>query len=176
MIRTLFVAAITAILAAPAAHAQATAGKAAVNDTLFATAAALGGLAEVSLSELGVQKATDPELKRFSQQMIDEHRRMNNELWTLASQKRISLPRTVDARAQFCAQSLAGLSGEEFDRCYAKAQHVAHMDSVAIFEAEAQRGLDSDMRALAAKGLTHIRQHLATIKPIAMKYEREQPK
>ena len=83
---------ITATLAAPAAHAQATAGKAAVNDTLFATAAALGGLAEVSLSELGVQKATDPELKRFSQQMIDEHTRMNNELWTLASQKRISLP------------------------------------------------------------------------------------
>jgi hypothetical protein len=34
---------------------------------------AIGGMAVVSLAELGVQKATDTELKRFSQQKIDEH-------------------------------------------------------------------------------------------------------
>jgi putative membrane protein len=183
MIRILSLAALAAIVAAPAAHAQATtppgarpqgtAARAAVNDSLFAAAAASGGLAEVSISEVGLQRATDPELKRFSQQMIDEHTRVNQELITLAAQKRIPLPRTMDARAQFCAESLAGLTGEEFDRCYAKAQLIAHMDSVAAFEAEAERGLDPNIKAFAAKTLPHVKDHLKTIKPIAMKYEDE---
>ena len=83
--------------------------------------------------------------------------------------------RTVDPKSQFCAQSLAGLSGEKFDRCYAKAQLVIHMDSVAMFEAEAERGQDPEVKALAAKALPHIKHHLATIKPIAMRYEKEHP-
>jgi len=195
MIRSLTLAALAAALLAPAARAQVvgaqgnapqgtaaqgtatqgTATKAAVNDSLFAMAAADGGLTEVTLSELGVQKATDPELKRFSQQMVEEHTRMNAELMALASRKGVTLPRTVDVRSQFCAQSLAGLSGQEFDRCYAKAQLVVHLDSVATFEAEAERGMDPEMKGLASKSLTHIKQHLAQIKPIAMRYEQEKP-
>jgi len=152
---------------------QGTAGQAAVNDSLFAAAAAAGGLTEVEISQIGVQRATDPELKQFSQRMIDEHTRMNQELMTLAAQKQVALPRTLDPRAQFCAQSLAGLSGEEFDRCYAKAQLVAHLDSVETFEAEAQRGMDADMRALASKSLPHIKEHLNMIKPIAMRFDKD---
>ena len=45
------------------------------------------------------------------------------------ARKGMALPRAISAGHQFCAQSLAGLSGEEFDRCYAKAQLVLHMDS-----------------------------------------------
>jgi len=183
MIRTLTLAAFAAALIAPLARAQApatatgtgTAGKMAVNDSLFAMAAADGGLSEVTLAELGAQKATDPQLKSFSQQMIAEHTKMNSELTALAARKGMALPRTVSVGHQFCAQSLAGLSGEEFDRCYAKAQAVLHMDSVAKFEAEAERGQDPDVRALAAKALPHIKDHLKAIKPIAMKYEKEKP-
>ena len=71
---------------------------------------------ELTLSQLGVQRATDPELKRFSERMIEEHTRMNNELRTLTAQKGMRMPEMVDVRSQFFAQSLAGLSGEEFDR------------------------------------------------------------
>jgi len=145
----------------------------AVNDTLFAAAAASGGLAELSISELGVQRATDPQLKQFSQRMIDEHTRMNTELMQLAAKKQIPLPRALDYRAQFCGQSLAGLSGEEFDRCYSKAQLLSHMDAVGIFEAEAERGQDPEVKALAAKALPHIKDHLRTIRPIAIKFEKE---
>jgi len=152
---------------------QAGRGQAAVNDALFAAAAADGGLTELSLSQLGVQRATDPELKQFSQQMIEDHTRMNAELKSLAAQKGIALPQMIGYRSQFCAQSLAGLSGEEFDRCYAKAQLVAHMEAVGQFEAEAQRGMDPDVKALAAKALPRIKEHLKMIKPIAKKYMNE---
>jgi putative membrane protein len=152
---------------------QTTASRAVVNDALFAAAAADGGMSELSLSQLGMQKATDPELKRFSQQMIEEHTRMNAELTSLAAQKGIPLPRTIGYRSQFCAQSLAGLSGEEFDRCYAKAQFLAHMDAVATFEAEAHSGPDRDVMALASKALPRIKEHLKMIKPIAKRYMQE---
>ncbi len=144
-----------------------------VNDALFAAAAADGGLTEVTLSQLGYQKATDPELKRFSQMMIEEHSRMNAELKALVDRKGIPVPQAVDARSQFCAESLAGLSGEEFDQCYAKAQLVVHMEAVATFEAEARRGMDGDVKALALKALPKIKEHLKMIKPIAMNYEKE---
>jgi len=154
---------------------QGNTAKAAVNDALFAASAASGGLAEVTVSELGRQRATSDELKRFSQQMVDDHTRMNRELMDLAARKQLALPRQPDVRAQFCAQSLAGLSGAEFDRCYAKAQCVIHMDSVAMFEAEAERGQDPEMRALAARALPRIKEHLRMIKPIAERYEKEKP-
>jgi putative membrane protein len=188
MIRTLTLAAVAAIaIAVPvraqvpasrgpatqAAGARTAAVSSAVNDPLFAAAAASAGMAEVNLSEIGLQGATDPELKQFSQRMVAEHTKMNQELVNLVAQTRIAIPQTIDARAQFCAESLAGLSGEKFDHCYAKAQLVAHMDAVAIFEAEAERGQDPDIKALAAKALPHIKEHLKTIKPIAMRYEKE---
>src|SRR4051794_18487537 len=113
MSRSLTLAALAIVLAVPTARAQqGTAAKMAVNDSLFAAAAGTGGLIEVQLSELGAQRATDQELKQFSQRMIAEHTRMNQELMTLAAQKGIALPRTIDARGQFCAQSLAGVSGQ----------------------------------------------------------------
>jgi len=155
--------------------AQGTANRAGVNDALFSAAAASGGLAEVTISKLGLQKATDNELKQFSQQMVDEHTKVNRELTDLAARKGITLPASPDIRATFCAESLNGLSGEEFDRCYAKAQLVTHMDAVAMFEAEAERGLDPDIKAFAARTLPHIKGHLKMIKPIAMRYEKEKP-
>ncbi len=172
MIRPLTFAALAAALVAPSARAQTPAP---VSDTLFAAAAADGGLIELTMAELGVQKATDPALKKFSQEMVQAHTKMNAQLMALAAQKNVPLPKTIDVRAQFCGQSLAGLSGEEFDRCYSKAQLLIHMESVSTFEAEAERGQDPDMKALAAKALPHIKDHLKEIKPIAMKYEKEKP-
>ncbi|HWE40711.1 MAG TPA: DUF4142 domain-containing protein [Isosphaeraceae bacterium] len=155
------------------ANAAQTGNQGAVNDALFAAAAAIDGMAEVQLAELGERKATDPELKRFSRQMLDEHTRMNRELTDLAARKRVALPQNVDQRAAFCAQSLAGLSGEEFDRCYAKAQFVAHMGTLAAFEAEARRGQDADIKALASRAVPHIKDHLRQIKPIAQRYMKD---
>src|SRR5262249_49492893 len=164
MIRSLTLAALAAGLITAAASAQVAAPRtspiqdagvarisatqSAVSDELFAAAVSSGGLAEVNVSRIGIERATDPELKRFSQQMVQVHTQMNQELVNLVAQKGIRVPQVIDARAQFCAESLAGLSGEKFDKCYAKAQLVMHMDAVALFEAEAERGLDHQMKAL----------------------------
>ena len=173
MTRHMRLAALASCLLVPAAaQAQGTAPKAAVSDMLFASAAADCGMAEVMMSELGVQKATHPDLKKFSEHMVAMHTKMNAELTKLASSKGATLPKAVTDGHKFCYQNLAGLSGEEFDGCYAKAQLIAHMGTLAAFEAEAERGQDPEMKAFAAKGVAHIKEHIKEIKPIAMHYEK----
>jgi len=147
-------------------------GDAPVNDWLFAEAAALGGMAELQLSEVGIQKTKCDDLKNFSKQMIEDHTKLNQELTALAVRKRVTLPRTLDARAQFCAQSLSGLSDEQFDKCYSKAQLQSHMEALSAFEAEAQRGQDPDMKSFASRAVPHIKQHLDMIKAICEKEEK----
>lgn len=188
MIRSLALATIAVIAATLPARAQSpvqsrigqadrsagiTSTKSAVPDALFAAAAGSGGMAEVNVSQIGLQRSTDPELRQFSQKMIDDHTKLNEQMVNVLAQKGMRIPMGIDARAQFCAESLSGLSGEEFDKCYAKAQLVMHMDAVGAFEAEVQRGQDPDIKALAAKALPIIKEHLKTIKPIAMRYEKE---
>ncbi len=46
------------------------------------------------------------------------------------------------------------------------------MDAQAMFEAEAERGQDADMRALATKTLARIKANIKLIKPIAKRYEK----
>ena len=74
--------------------------------------------------------------------MIEDHTPLNKELLQTAGQKRMAIPTTLGPCARFCLQSLSGLSGEDFDRCYAKAQLAAHMEAVAAFKAESERGRD----------------------------------
>jgi len=171
MIRSLSLAALASCLLAPSAAVAQTSAKAPVSDMLFASAAADCGMAEVMMSELGVKKATDPQLKKFSEHMVEMHTKMNGMLAGLATSKGAMLPKAVSDGHKFCYQNLAGLSGEDFDACYAKAQLLAHMSTLAAFEAE--RGQDPEIKAFAAKGVSHIKDHIKEIKPIAMGYEKK---
>jgi putative membrane protein len=146
---------------------------ASVDDTLFSAAAACGSMGELSLSRIGQERATDALLKQFSERMIVDHTRLSSELKAIASGKGMALPHSSSYAVQFCEQSLQGLSGGEFDRCYAQAQLLAHMQAVAIFEAEAKRGGDQDLAAFARRALPVIKEHLRTIKPIASKYSNQ---
>ena len=153
----------SAAVLVPAARAQTTANRGPVNDSLFAADAAAGGLAQLSFSGIGLPKATDPGPRTFSQQMIDVHARLNQELTTLAAQKQIALPRPLDARARFCGEGLGGVPREDFDRCYAKARLAAHREAVAAFEAKAERGQGSRIKALAAEALPVLKMYLKMI-------------
>jgi len=168
-------AALVATTVSGQAPTTSTTEKRPVSDALFAAAAADSGLAEVTISQIGLTRATDADLKRFSQTMIDDHSKANAELMSLANVRGVALPRTIDPRSQFCAQSLAGLSGEEFDRCYAKAQCAAHEEAITAFETEIERGQDPEIKAFASRVLPKIKQHHEMIKPIAKRLEKANP-
>ena len=135
-----------------------------MNDGLFAAAAAGAGLCEVTSSQLAVERASNPEVKRFAQQMIADHTRANQELMTLAAQKGMVLPAALPIPAQATLVALEGVSGEEFDKCYVKDQIAAHIQAVGLFEAEAERGQDPQLKAWAAKTVPVLKDHLMMVK------------
>ena len=81
--------------------------KASGKDQQFLRHAASDGLAEVQLGQMAAERATNPEVQRFGQQMVTDHTKANQELMALAQSKNVSIPAKIDKQHQKTAQALA---------------------------------------------------------------------
>lgn len=130
-------------------------------DNQFVMDAAHGGMAEVRLGQLALQRATDPQVKQFAQRMIQEHTQANAELMRLTTQKRINAPTDVGPKYQAAMMRLMQLSGAEFDQAYMNEAGVnAHLESAAVYQRQAALGLDPDLKAFASRTLPRVQGHL----------------
>jgi putative membrane protein len=87
-------------------------------DKIFAIKAAQGGLAEVQLGKLVAEKATDPEVKAFGLQMVEDHTKINDQLKTIAQRQGLTLPESMGAQDRATYDGLEKLPGPTFDRAY----------------------------------------------------------
>ena len=62
------------------------------DDKKFIMESLHGGMMEVELGKMAVDKASSADVKQFGQRMVDDHSKANDELMQLASQKGISMP------------------------------------------------------------------------------------
>jgi putative membrane protein len=129
-------------------------------DETFVIKAAHGGMAEVDLGKLAVEKASSDDVKKFGQRMIDDHGKANEELKMLAQNKHITLPTDLDPHAKAMHDRLAKLSGPAFDRAYMQAMVIDHKKDVNEFRMEAKSGKDPDIKGWAAKTLPTLEEHL----------------
>jgi len=153
-------------------------------DQKFIHEAAKGGMMEVQMGRLGVQKAQNDQVKQFAQRLIDDHTKANSELKQLAASKGITLPddkfagtsetdRTkvreeTDSTAHMShpMKKLETLSGTDFDREFVRMAVSDHEKDVKEFEKEAQKADDSDVRAFAQKTAPTLREHLQQAKSL----------
>ena len=129
-------------------------------DQKFLTEAAKGGIAEVELGKIAVEKGSSPEVKSFGQRMVDDHGRGGEELKTLAKNKSLTLSADIDAKDKALRDRLLKLSGDGFDRAYMAAMLDDHRKDVYAFRIEARSGKDPDVKAWAAKTLPMLTEHL----------------
>ena len=163
MTRAVLAAALITLTAATMWHTavEAQANRAATpGDAMFVAKAAAGGMAEVELGRLAVEKAYTPDVKRFAQRMIDDHGKAGEELAILAQHKAVSLSTGVDAEHRALREKLAKLSEEAFDRVYMQAMLSGHRKVANEFGTESRLGTDTEIRAWAAKMLPVIQQHV----------------
>jgi putative membrane protein len=132
----------------------------------FVKDAAIGGLTEVELGKLASQKATSDSVKQFGQKMVDDHSKANEQLKTLASQKKIDVPSSLDSKHQSRVDKLSQLSGAEFDRAYIKDQLKDHQQDVSEFRRESENGSDPDIKKWASDTLPTLEQHLSMVKDL----------
>jgi putative membrane protein len=125
----------------------------------FVKEAAQGGMAEVELGRLAVERAQDPDIKQFAQRMIDDHGRANDELKQLAQRKKWKLPTGMSSKQQMTYNMLHDKAGADFDREYAKVMAEDHDRDVKMFEAYSEHGKDADLKSFAASTLPTLRDH-----------------
>ena len=138
-----------------------------MSDTTFATKAAIGGMAEVALGKLALTKTSDAKIKDFANMMVMDHGKANAELKTIAKNKNMMLPATVDAEHQAKMDSLKALSGAAFDKGYTAVMIEGHKKTLALMQGEAASGKDADLKAFAAKTAPVVQTHLDAINKIS---------
>ena len=92
-------------------------------------------MAEIELAKLALQQASDSNVKKFAQMMVDDHSKAGTRLQALASQHRIDMAAHSAAANDDHAKELAGKRGAEFDREYADTMVEAHEEFVNALEA-----------------------------------------
>lgn len=135
-------------------------------DSTFAMKAAQGGMAEVKLGQLAAEKATNPDVKAFGQQMVDDHTKANDNLKAVAQSENMTLPSDVNAKQQAMYDKLSKLSGPAFDKAYVNDMVKDHEEDVKEFQKESNSGKDPKIKDFASTTLPVLQGHLSKIKGI----------
>lgn len=132
----------------------------------FLVQAMRDSLAEIEMCELALEKTSNDEIKMFSQQMLDEHNRMGQQIGRLASKKKLDLPKELMPEHRTAIDEMAKLSGIEFDRRFMDENVKEHEKDVQLFQDCADKEDDAEIRDLAEKGAQMFGQHLSMAKEI----------
>lgn len=148
--------------------AMGTSSKLSPSDQKFIKGAAEGGMAEVELGKLAMQKASSDDVKRFGQRMVDDHSKANDKLKEVAASLGVTLPQHLNAKDEATKERLSNLSGDQFDKAYMRDMVKDHKADVAAFRTESNAGRDASIKSFAAQTLPTLRDHLKdaqTIEP-----------
>lgn len=132
------------------------------DDVEFMEQAAISGMFEIEAAKLATSRGTHPDIRSFAEMMVSDHQKLDQDLKALAKRKNVTLPSTLDEdHREKLAELSEAAKGEEFDQKYAEMMVDGHDKTVETFEDTADDAVDSEVKALAAKGLPTLKMHKA---------------
>ncbi|WP_309564954.1 DUF4142 domain-containing protein [Methylobacillus flagellatus] len=142
-------------------------------DKHFIENAAQAGKAEIAASELAKTKSKNPEVLKFANTMITDHKKAYSELSDLAKQKGVEIPTEPSLVQKGKAKLLESKDGKDFDEAYAEEIGVAaHEDAVKLFDETSKEADDADVKKLASKTLPTLQHHLAEARNLQRKVKK----
>ncbi len=119
-------------------------------------------LAEIETGRLALDKTQNPQVRRFAQQMIEDHTQALQEMQQLGQKKQMSVPTETDFQHKAIATALRLLTGETFDKQYIRQVGVNdHRRTVDLLTRMQQSARDPELQAHAGKMLPIVQRHLA---------------
>jgi len=129
-----------------------------ISDNTFVVEAYAGGLAEIEASKQILKRSENDKLKKFAEQMVQDHQSTNIKLKNFAEDNDINLPQ-IPANEEDL-NKLARLNDQQLEEAYVKMMQNNHDKAVALFEhAAATADLNADLRTLASQTLPVLRMH-----------------
>ena len=123
--------------------------------------------AEVEVGKLALEKASNPDVKKFAQHMVDDHAKMLDEVQKLAQSKDVKLSEGVGVKHAATKKRLAASSGDSFDKAYMNAMVKDHQATMKDLEKISRDAKDPDLKAAADKALPEVKEHLQQAQQIA---------
>jgi putative membrane protein len=136
-------------------------------DQAFVKEAASGGMMEVEVGRMAGNQASNDDVKKFGQRMVDDHGKANNDLNALAQRKNIKLPAEMEKKQAAMRDRLSKLNGAAFDRAYMQDMVRDHEKDIASFQHEAKMGKDPDVKQWASQVLPTLQDHLKQARQVA---------
>jgi len=130
------------------------------SDEDFAKDAAQGGLAEIKFGQLAEEKGSSDAVKDFGKRMVEDHLKANEQLKDVALREKLKLPTELSKKNQKNYDRLSQLSGDAFDRAYARDMVRDHENDVTAFKQEASNGQNQAIKNFALQTLATLEDHL----------------
>jgi putative membrane protein len=150
-------AGLAAVLACAATGAWAQTSKASQK---FLKEAIQGNLAEIEMGKLAQEKAQNDAVKSFGQTLVTDHGSANQKATSIAQQMDVTPPAEPNRKQKAEHRKLSKLSGDKFDRAFAKHMVADHKKDIRAFEKEAKQ--NDDAGKFANETLPTLRKHLET--------------
>jgi len=138
-------------------------------DKMFVKKALQGGMAEVQLGQLAVEKGSSDDVKQFGQKMVDDHTKLGDQMKQVAEQMNVTPPTSLSGKDKATIAKLKALSGDSFDKAYIKDMIKDHKKDESEFKHEAESASNPALKDVATQGAQVIGEHLQMIEQIAQK-------
>ena len=137
------------------------------SDQEFIRDAAAASAAEVDLGQLALKKATNDDVRKYGQQMVDDHSKASAHLKQLASKKGLTLSTRPPAETETLKRKLSRFSGAQFDNAYMAEELKLHKQDMEEFRNEDKLTRDPELRGFVTESLPILEDHLKKAETIA---------
>ena len=127
------------------------------NDIDFMARASQFNATEIAMSRIAYQRAQSAEVRDFARDTINAHRRMSDDLDSIALRRNVSLAWTPNPAGSQAVNGLSSMSGTDFDRAYLAQIIADHDAAAALYQGEGSVATDVTLRSTAAGNAVDLR-------------------
>jgi putative membrane protein len=140
---------------------------ASTQDAHFVMQASAGGMAEVMMGHLAMQRGQTQAERNFGQMLVTDHTAANQQLMGIAQTVMLKPAPGPNAMQQSMYQSLQSAPAAQFDMMFNRGMIRAHERTIALFKMEAHDGQNPQLRQFAATSLPVLYKHLRTAEALS---------
>jgi len=137
------------------------------HDLAFVREASLAGMLEIRLSSIAALRANSDRVRQFARSVVEDHSKARRKLKEIALSKDLEFGDELDRKRALLLLAVQRYTGDEFDREYLTQQVDQHRRVVRLFQEQAQKGGDDELRDFAGSKLPALEALLKLARTLA---------
>jgi putative membrane protein len=126
-------------------------------------------LFERDLANTARSKAENADVKKYAEQLYDDHDRMSKELLDFAKEKKLAVASGTSRDQKAKVADLLKLRGKDFDRRFVDIMVEEHEKAIDMMQHCAKESKDEKVRSISEKALPTLKKHLEEARALKKK-------